>query len=50
MFGSDQAASIEPQELKTLVADVRAVEAAIGDGTKRVLEAEMPIRAKLRRK
>lgn len=49
MWGSDHAASIEPQGLQRLVRDIRAVEAALGDGMKQVYESEIPIRAKLRR-
>ena len=49
MWGSDQAASVEPQGFERLVRDIRAVEAAMGDGLKRVYESEMPILAKLRR-
>ena len=49
MFGSDQSASIEPQGFARLVRDIRAVEASLGDGVKRVYETEVPIRAKLRR-
>lgn len=49
MWGSDQAASVEPQGLARLIKDIRAVEAAMGDGVKRVLDSEVPIRAKLRR-
>jgi N-acetylneuraminate synthase len=49
-WGSDQAASIEPQGLKRLVDDIRAFEIAIGDGVKKVYESEVPIIEKLRRK
>lgn len=49
MWGSDQAASVEPQGLTRLVKDVRAVELAIGDGIKRVYESEIPVMRKLRR-
>jgi N-acetylneuraminate synthase len=49
MWGSDHAASIEPQGLQRLVRDIRTVELALGDGIKRVFESEIPIRAKLRR-
>jgi N-acetylneuraminate synthase len=49
MWGSDQAASVEPGGLKRLVRDIRVVEAALGDGVKRVYESEVPIRTKLRR-
>jgi len=48
-WGSDHAASIEPAELAALVAAIRTVEAALGDGVKRVYESEIPVREKLRR-
>jgi len=48
MYGSDQAASIEPPGLKKLVKAVRIVEKAMGDGEKRVIDAEVPIARKLR--
>lgn len=48
MWGSDQSASVEPDGLRRLVRDIRVVEAALGDGVKRVYESEVPIRAKLR--
>ena len=48
-WGSDQAASVEPQGIARLVRDIRVVEAALGDGRKRVYDSELPIRAKLRR-
>ena len=49
MWGSDQSASVEPQGFQRMVRDIRAVEAAMGDGIKRVYEGERPIIAKLRR-
>lgn len=48
MYGSDQAASIEPSGLRQLVGAVRKIEKAMGDGEKRVIEAEVPIARKLR--
>ena len=48
MYGSDQAASIEPSGLRTLVGGVRKIEQAMGDGKKRVLDSEVPIAKKLR--
>lgn len=48
MWGSDQAASIEPGGLIRLVRDIRIIEEAMGDGLKRVYESELPIRKKLR--
>lgn len=49
MWGSDQAASIEPHGFQRLVKDIRAIERALGDGVKRVYESEVPAREKLRR-
>jgi N-acetylneuraminate synthase len=49
MWGSDQAASIEPQGLKILCRDIRAIETAMGDGVIKVYESEKPILEKLRR-
>ncbi len=48
MWGTDQSASVEPQGLRRLVRDIRAVETALGDGVKRVYDSELPSRAKLR--
>ncbi len=49
MWGSDQAASVEPQGFARLVKDIRAVELAMGDGIKKVYLSEVPIMQKLRR-
>ena len=49
MWGSDQAASLEPNGITRLVRDIRLVETAIGDGQKRLLDTEVPIMQKLRR-
>jgi N-acetylneuraminate synthase len=49
MWGSDQAASLEPNGIHRLVRDIRLVEQAMGDGVKRVLERELPVMQKLRR-
>ena len=49
MWGSDQAASVEPHGMSHLVRDIRVVEDAMGDGVKRVLETERSALAKLRR-
>lgn len=46
--GSDHAASLEPPGLVKLVRDLRGVEAALGDGIKRVQDCELSARAKLR--
>lgn len=49
MWGSDQAASVEPQGFARLVKDVAAVRVALGDGVKRVYDSEQPALRKLRR-
>ena len=49
-WGSAQAASLEPKGLELLVRDIRMWEEAKGDGVKRVLSEEEPIKKKLRRK
>ena len=48
MYGSDQSASVEPKGLRELVGAVRKIEQAMGDGEKRIIEAEIPIARKLR--
>ena len=48
MYGSDQAASIEPAGLRQLVGGVRKIQNAMGDGEKRVIDKEVPIARKLR--
>jgi N-acetylneuraminate synthase len=49
MWGSDQAASIEPHGFERLVKDITAVERALGDGVKRVYPSEQPAMDKLRK-
>jgi len=49
MWGSDQAASIEPGGLRKLVKYIRVVEEALGDGVKTVYESEQSGLQKLRR-
>lgn len=49
MWGSDQAASVEPGGLVRLVRDIRVVEAALGDGVKQVYPGELAAMKKLRR-
>ena len=49
MWGTDQAASVEPGGLNRLVRDIRTIEQALGDGVKVVYDEELPIRKKLRR-
>ncbi|MGP3685767.1 N-acetylneuraminate synthase family protein [Streptomyces sp. IBSNAI002] len=48
-WGSDQAASVEPQGLERLVRDVRIIEEALGDGIKQIYEGELGPMKKLRR-
>ena len=48
MYGSDQSASVEPSGLRQLVGAVRKIEMAMGDGKKRIIDAEKPIAQKLR--
>jgi N-acetylneuraminate synthase len=48
MYGSDQAASLEPQGLERLVRDIRTIDKIIGDGEKRVWPSEIPVMKKLR--
>jgi N-acetylneuraminate synthase len=50
MWGSDQAASIEPQGLKRLVKDIRNVESALGDGRKQIYPSEVAAASRLRLK
>jgi len=49
MWGSDQAASVEPTGFERMVKDIRAIEKAMGDGIKVVYDSELPIIDKLRR-
>jgi N-acetylneuraminate synthase len=49
MWGSDHAASLEPNGIGRVVRDIRLVEQSLGDGVKRVYEREQPIIKKLRR-
>jgi N-acetylneuraminate synthase len=49
MWGSDQAASLEPSGITRLVRDIRLIETALGDGLKRVEAREVPVMEKLRR-
>ena len=48
IYGSDQAASLEPKGLDRLIRDVRNVEKVLGDGKKRIWESEIPVMKKLR--
>ena len=50
MWGSDQAASLEPKGFQLVVRDIRVWEKARGDGVKRLYDSEIPIKEKLRKK
>ena len=49
LWGSDHAASLEPEGIYRLVRDIRQVPVIMGDGHKVVYDSEKPIIAKLRR-
>ena len=48
MYGSDQAASLEPIGLRRLVRDIRMLDLIMGDGVKRVYPSEVSVMKKLR--
>jgi N-acetylneuraminate synthase len=48
MYGSDQSASVEVPGFRQLIGVVRKIEVAMGDGVKRIYEAEKPIADNLR--
>lgn len=48
MWGSDQAASVEPIGFAKLVRDVRAIEKSLGDGVKKVYDSELTPMKRLR--
>jgi N-acetylneuraminate synthase len=48
MYGSDQAASVEPAGFTNLIGAVRKIEKAMGDGVKRPIKEEEPIAKNLR--
>jgi N-acetylneuraminate synthase len=50
MWGTDQAASVEPVGVRRLVKDIRVTEMALGDGIKMIYDDEFPVMRKLRRK
>jgi N-acetylneuraminate synthase len=49
MWGTDQAASLEPTGIAHLVRDIRIIEQAMGDGKKRVFPGELAPLSRLRR-
>ena len=48
MYGSDQAASLEPEGLMRLVRDVRVLDIILGDGKKKIWDSEKSAMKKLR--
>lgn len=48
MYGSDQTASLEPEELEHMVRNCRLAQAALGDGNARIVEGEMAVAKKLK--
>jgi len=48
MYGSDQAASIEPHGLRQLVGAIRKIEISLGDGVKKTTKGELEVAEKLR--
>lgn len=48
MWGTDHAASIEPEGVHRLMKYLKTVEQSMGDGIKRIYDSELPIMAKLR--
>ncbi len=49
MWGSDQAASVEPPGLQRLVRDIRIISESLGDGVKKIYDGELAAMKKLRR-
>ena len=49
LWGSDQAASLEPEGLRRMVRDIRQVKSIMGNGKKVVYDSEIPVKAKLRK-
>jgi len=49
MWGTDHAASLEPNGITRLARDIRLIEKSMGDGVKRVYDSELPVLNKLRR-
>lgn len=49
LWGSDQAASLEPEGLRRMVRDIREVNLLMGDGNKILYDSEIPVKNKLRK-
>ena len=48
MYGSDQAASVEPSGIRSLISSATKISLAMGDGDKKIINDEIPIAKKLR--
>ena len=48
MYGSDQAASLEPEGLFRMIRDIRNLDKILGDGKKQIWDSELPAKKKLR--
>ena len=48
LWGTDQAASLEPIGMQRLVGSINKINLSLGDGVKKVYPSEMPIKEKLR--
>ena len=48
MYGSDQAASIEPNGMQNVIGAIKKIETAMGNGVKTLTEVEKPVAKKLR--
>lgn len=48
MYGSDQAASLEPHGFREMVTQIRKVDTVLGDGIRRITEGEQEVAKKLR--
>jgi N-acetylneuraminate synthase len=48
MYGSDQAASLEPMGLNRLTRDLSRINSILGDGNKKIWPSEIPVMKKLR--
>jgi N-acetylneuraminate synthase len=49
MYGTDQAASLEPRGMSIIVNEIKVLSKVLGDGQKKVYESEKPIMKKLRK-
>lgn len=49
LWGSDQAASLEPEGLRKMIRDIRNLKGFLGDGIKKIYDSELPIKKKLRK-